>query len=178
MDTQFDTLGKVLWIWGCSPLHRRWPIESAIHYVLPAIEHQQFRLLVGSDGIPRGYTSWAWLNANSEKRYIANPNSLRPEDWHNGKRLWFIDFISPFGFLYTAQLRRLMGEVHGNSYLAHSIRLRDNGKAQLVEHVAGSTDIQKSQTLKNAFYEEIKDYFLLNKRHNPNDDLTTHDLYS
>lgn len=165
MDNRFDTLGKVLWLWGCSSLHRRWPIESAIHYVLPAIEHQQYRLMVGSDGMPRGYTSWAWLNAESEKRYIADPNALQPEDWKNGDRLWFIDFISPFGFRYTAQLRRLMGEVHGKNYLARSIRLREQGKAQLVEHMGGSQDVEKSRELKKAFYEEIKQHLLNVSRH-------------
>lgn len=156
----FSTLGKVMWLWSHSALHRRWPIESAIHYIIPAIEKAQCRLLVNEEGMPIGYASWAWLSAEAEKRYILDPNSLRYQDWQSGERLWFIDFIAPFSFRDTIKLRRLMGKIHGNSYLARSIRLRKNNKAEVFEHMGGSVDVNESRRMKEAFYQEIKAAFI------------------
>lgn len=154
---KFTTLGKVIWLWSYSSLHRRWPLESAIHYIIPAIEKEQCRLIVDQNGMPRGYTSWAWLSSEAEKRYILDPNSLSYNDWNSGDRLWFIDFIAPFDFRDTVRLRRLMGEIHGKHYLARSIRLRKNGKAQVLEHMGGSTDISKSRKMKDEFYQEARE---------------------
>lgn len=153
---RFELLGKILWLWSNSPLHRRWPVESAIHYIIPAIEHQQCALLKGADGMPRGYVSWAWLDLDAEKRYILNPNELQYTDWQSGDRLWFIDFISPFGFKDTIRLRRMMGDIHGEHYLARSIRLRHDGSARVVEHTGSKNDPGKIQELRHRLYEDIK----------------------
>lgn len=156
---KFETLGKALWLWSCSKLHSRWPLESAIHYIIPAIEFEQCRLMLDENGMPRGYASWAWLNPQTEHKYIMDPNSLSYNDWRSGDRLWFIDFISPFDFRDTIKLRRLMGQVHGENYLARSIRLRRDGKAQVLEHSGGSVNMQKSKELKEQFYTEAKEFF-------------------
>lgn len=155
---KFKTLGQALWLYACSPLHRVWPIESAVHYIIPPIELGQFSLLVGSDGLPRGWASWAWFNKDVEKRYILDPNSLQESDWKSGDRLWFIDFISPFGFKDTVRLRRLMGEIHGQNYLARSIRLRRDGKAVVLEHSGGSASLDKSKELKERFFKEASEF--------------------
>lgn len=156
---RFEVLGKALWLYGCSPLHSSWPISSAVHYIIPPIELAQYSLLLGDDGLPRGWASWAWFGQEVERKYILNPNSLAQEDWKSGDRLWFIDFITPFSFKDTIKLRRLMGQVHGQNYLARSIRLRKDGKAVVLEHSGGSNDASKSRELKDKFYKEANEMF-------------------
>lgn len=156
---KFQTLGKVLWLYSCSPLHKEWPLDAAVSYVIPPIELGQYSLLMGDDGMPRGWASWAWLDKSAQERYILDPNSLKFEDWNSGDRLWFIDFISPFSFRDTINLRRKMGEVHGNNYLARSIRLRKDGKAEVVEHSGGSVDMSKSRALADELYIEASEIF-------------------
>lgn len=140
-------------------MHSKWPLQSAVSYVIPAIEFNQYSLLMGDDGMPRGWASWAWLDKSAQQRYILNPNSLRYEDWKSGDRLWFIDFISPFSFKDTIKLRRQMGKIHGDSYLARSIRLRSGGKAVIVEHSGGSVDVARSKAMADEFYAEASEIF-------------------
>lgn len=156
---KFEVLGKAMWLYSSSKLHRSWPVGGAVHYIIPPIELKQYALLEGSDGLPRGWASWAWLSPQAEAKYIKDPNSLVQEDWKSGDRLWFIDFISPFSFKDTIRLRKLVGKIHANSYLARSIRLRSDSKAVVLEHSGGSADLAKSKELANKFYEEAKQIF-------------------
>lgn len=156
---KFKAFGEILWLWSCSSLHSKWPLSSATSYVIPAIELAQYHILYASDGTPRAYVSWAYLSADAEKRYILDPTSLKIDDFKSGDRLWFIDFISPFGFADTIKLRREMSKIHGKDYLARSIRLRPNGKAVILEHSAGSKDKDKSRELSKRYYEEAMKAF-------------------
>lgn len=164
MIQHFEIFGKIIWLWSHSPLHRRWPVESAIHYIIPALEHKQCLLMTASDGTPRGYVSWAWLSLETEQKYILNPNSLDYNDWNSGNRLWFIDFISPFSFKDTTRLRRMMGKIHGEHYLARSIRLNKDGHARVVEHTGGSINHQQSNQLRHQYYQEIATQLTRNKK--------------
>ncbi|EEX5123096.1 TPA: enterohemolysin-activating lysine-acyltransferase EhxC, partial [Escherichia coli] len=42
----FDVMGKVAWLWACSPLHKKWPLSVFAINVIPAIQTNQFALLI------------------------------------------------------------------------------------------------------------------------------------
>lgn len=58
-----------------------------------------------------GLASWAWLNAQTEARYLAT-GDLGAADWTSGDTLWFVDFIAPFGHS-RAIARDLRGQFPG-----------------------------------------------------------------
>lgn len=53
-----------------------------------------------------GYCSWAWLTEDSEKKYIANSNSLEIIDWGMGDRLWLIDVVAPYNSKHAYNLMK------------------------------------------------------------------------
>lgn len=89
-------VGEIIWLLSYSELHCHWPIGSIRQWVLPAIEHNQFRVY-RRHGKPRGYVSWAWMSRVCEEAYISNTQSLNSEGWQSGSRGWIIDFVAPFG---------------------------------------------------------------------------------
>lgn len=159
-SSKYELLGKIVWLWGISKLHKTWPLEVGINYIIPAIENNQYILLEDNDGNVRGYISWAFLGKNEEKKYILDPSSLQLEDWNSGERLWFIDIIAPFSMRDVLTLRRKMSDIHGDSYFARSIRINTKTKkARVVEYTAGTTDKDKTKELKEYFFNEIKEVF-------------------
>lgn len=157
---KYELLGKITWLWSISKLHRTWPLEVGVNYIIPAIENQQYILLEDQDGNVRGYISWAYLGKEQEKKYILDPNSLQLEDWNSGDRLWFIDIISPFSMRDVLTLRRKMSEIHGDNYFARSIRINpETKKARVVEYTAGTTNKEKTKDIREHLFNEIKEIF-------------------
>jgi cytolysin-activating lysine-acyltransferase len=96
VPTNTTMLGEIVWLMAHSTLHRGWPIESIMQWVIPALLHQQCRLYHRS-GRPVAYVAWARLSREVEESYVLNPRSLQPKDWVSGERHWVIDWIAPFG---------------------------------------------------------------------------------
>lgn len=111
-NINFEIIGHVAWLWGCSPLHKDWFISTFHNNVLPAIVHKQYVLLTDK-GIPVAWCSWANLSLENEVKYIINTNSLDINDWISGDRKWFIDWIAPFG--HTRKLYKYMRKRFPNS---------------------------------------------------------------
>ncbi|EAN2945071.1 toxin-activating lysine-acyltransferase [Salmonella enterica] len=110
-EIDFSVLGKVSWLWSCSPLHRTWPVTIFATNVIPAIAHKKY-FLHEENGFPVAYCSWANLSLESELKYIKDTNSLSYKDWDSGDRNWFIDWIAPFGhsnFMYR-RMRSMFSE--------------------------------------------------------------------
>lgn len=99
-------LGAATWLWMHSDAHRDAPLHALPTVLLPAIKHRQF--IVGSEaGKPVFYMCWLRLNEESERRYLCHsPLVLSEQDWNSGDRMWFEDWIAPFG--HSAIVRRLL----------------------------------------------------------------------
>ena len=104
---RFNQLGKLSWLWMNSPLHHSWSMDLAAKFLLPAIEHQQIHI-EERDGMPVAFCSWAWLSADAEMRYLLDATDVRLEDWQSGDRLWFMDWLAPFGGRDSWNLVRAM----------------------------------------------------------------------
>lgn len=99
-------LGCATWLWMHSKAHRDAPLHSLSSLLLPALKHRQF--VLGSEGgKPVFFVSWLNLSVDAEQRYLSNaPIELDEADWNSGERLWFNDWVAPFG--HTAALTRLL----------------------------------------------------------------------
>lgn len=160
IENKHKNLGKVVWLWSMSPLHKEWPISAAANYIIPAIDHKQYFILEDKHGL-KGYVSWAFLDKDREKKYISNPNSLEYNDWNCGDRLWFTDFVAPFSKKDVLKIRRKMSEIHGKSFFARSIKIdSETKKARVVEYTSGSSDQDKTKLIREEYFNDIKKMFL------------------
>lgn len=101
-----QALGSAVWLWMHSPAHREAPLHTLNTLLLPAIGTRQF-LIASEHGRPVAYAAWCWFSAEAEQRYLKNPAvTLHPDDWRSGDRLWFVDWVTPFG--HSARLASLV----------------------------------------------------------------------
>ena len=83
-----------------SEVHRRWSVDDLATNFLPAIGHGQFQLYQAGPKVIGGMT-WAWLDALTEAKLLADGLTPPGEAWKSGDRLWFIDFLAPYGHART-----------------------------------------------------------------------------
>lgn len=147
-------LGKVTWLWMNSPLHADWPIHLAARFLLPAIESDQL-LVLEREGLPVAYCSWAWLSLEAELAYLADPSNVLAHDWHSGDRLWFIDWVAPFGAADSLHLRRAMNR-RFPAEVARAIRVkRDRNKARVMEFKGPQLDSCVAQERLKTYYDHF-----------------------
>lgn len=99
-------LGSTTWLWMHSSAHRDAPLHTLPTLLLPALKHRQF-VLASENGKPVGYVSWLNVDEAGEQRYLQqSPLTLTEADWNCGERLWFNDWVTPFG--HSAVLTRVL----------------------------------------------------------------------
>jgi hypothetical protein len=59
--------------------------------ILPSYQLKQYKLHKQGDEVI-GYTNWAFLNDDAQKRFISTAQ-LKPEDWNSGDNVWHINTI-------------------------------------------------------------------------------------
>ncbi|MBU3602155.1 toxin-activating lysine-acyltransferase [Polynucleobacter sp. AM-25C3] len=128
----FSNLGKIAYLWGCSNLHKDWPVHLIRQYVQPALELNQYLILEGSNGIPLAYISWACLSIEAEVKYLENPHSIGAEEWNGGNRIWFMDLVSPFDQKYTNEIIRRLRSTIFSKVVARSLRIKLGSKTSKV----------------------------------------------
>ena len=69
------------------------------NWIVPAIQHRQFGLFVtAAGGRPVGMVTWAYLAEDVESRLALDGNYvLHSSEWKEGRNLWLLDFVAPFG---------------------------------------------------------------------------------
>jgi len=151
---KFAAYGRIAWLWASSDLHRDWTTRLQARFVLPALEHGQYRILERG-GMPVAYCAWAWLSTEAEARYVLEPGRLDPADWRSGDRLWFIDWVAPFGRDHTIELRRIMARQFPDS-LARGYRVKPGGTKARVAHFAGEAlDGAAVRRLRRRYHAEL-----------------------
>ncbi|MDO8422076.1 MAG: toxin-activating lysine-acyltransferase [Parvibaculum sp.] len=92
-----EALGQIFILLAQSKLHRSWRVVEMERYLMPALQHRQYRIYFDKTGIPFGYVSWAWFTKEVEDRYLAGGYVIQPTDWIGGDRAWIMDWIAPNG---------------------------------------------------------------------------------
>lgn len=152
-------LGNIMFLYSRSTLHSSWSVDLAINYVLPAIAHGQFIVVKDRTGGPLAYVSWAWLNLESEARYLDDPNSLMQEDWNNGDRLWFIDMVSPVDGSAFKELYNYLTRVAFPKHVARSLRLKHGDLSARIKSYSGVNVSKESRKVILAkYYFDLKNF--------------------
>ena len=112
--SQHEALGFAMWLAIHSEMHAAWFVQDVKTWFLPPIAIDQFAVYF-SDDKPFGFVTWARLDEAGETSWRNGQSGLRPGDWNAGDRLWFIDFIAPFGGVrrIASDLRRRMPDQRG-----------------------------------------------------------------
>jgi len=135
-ESEAEVLGASVWLWMHSPLHRDAPLHALPTLLLPIIKRQQY-VLVSEQQQPLFFLSWAWLNLESEARYLTQAAIQMPEqDWDSGDRMWFCDWIAPFG--HTRAIRRLLNEHVFPDHCARSLYHRGQERGKRVMNFHGA----------------------------------------
>lgn len=130
----FEPLGKIAWLWMNSPLHERWTVDLQRHFILPPVVLGQYELLE-REGMPVAYASWAWVSHDVEMSYIGDPSRLPLNAWNSGQRLWFVDWVAPFGKQDSLALRTRLAARFADQ-VARAIRVkRDRTSARVMEFI-------------------------------------------
>lgn len=158
----FDALkafGMAAWLWGQSPLHKDWRLKFMAPTIWPAIMHRQF--LIGRDKTyrPVVFVSWAQLDEARERQYLQNPNSLSHDDWASGDRVWFIDWITPFGGA-LATARKIEHDVFPQS-AGHSLHVKaGSDTARIYDHYGCRVSDEQKRQSQEQLQQSLKAVFL------------------
>ena len=116
-DARLRAYGDFLFLAFRSDWHQRMTmanLRSAFETPIALDQYRIFRF----DGVPRGLITWAWMNAEAERKYVSG-DLLDPADWHSGDRLWLIDMIAPYkglaGWCPKPRFLRVLGERAGSA---------------------------------------------------------------
>lgn len=162
-EIDYSQLGKISWLWSCSPLHRKWPMAIFATNVLPALVTKKY-FLYEENGFPVAYCSWANLSLECELKYIRDTNSLTCEDWSSGDRNWFIDWIAPFG--HSSYMYKVMRNMFATE-LFRSIHVTPGGSVgKISEFHGGKVDKDLSKRVFTKYKHELITAFYKEKRGN------------
>lgn len=92
---QLTGIGELCFLFFRAPNARTTAVSGLRHSIEPAIDTGHFAVM-RQDGVPRAAMTWAFLNAESEARFL-NQGILSSQDWISGDRLWLMDMIAPYG---------------------------------------------------------------------------------
>ncbi|KQN58021.1 toxin-activating lysine-acyltransferase [Erwinia sp. E602] len=133
--SEAEVLGASSWLWMHSERHRHIPLSALPTLLLPAIKHRQFALAL-RDEQPLFFLSWAWKDEEAEHRYLTQSGiHVQERDWHSGDRLWFRDWIAPFGEMFA--LRRLVGGTLFPHLCARALDHKGDQRGLRVNHFRG-----------------------------------------
>lgn len=153
----FDTaqaLGMATWLWIHSPLHREWSASLLGAMVWPAIHHRQFLIARGPGREPVAYVSWACFDESREQKYLRDPSSIVLDDWQCGDRLWFIDWVTPFGGT-SAVARKIESDIFPDA-VGHSLRVKKGRDTALVcEHFGKNATLERKKTVAQKLRQNI-----------------------
>ena len=148
IDERFRDAGKIASLWARSNLHSSWNIQAFEKYVQPPILNGQYLLLQSGDGMPLAYASWALMSVEVEARYLDNPTEFYAIDWQSGDRLWFMDWVSPYGKQFNNELvHKLKFDIFPNA-VARSLHVRkDREQGKVAKFIGANVSTERSREL-------------------------------
>ncbi|TCS63057.1 toxin-activating lysine-acyltransferase [Varunaivibrio sulfuroxidans] len=91
-----EVLGQITWLMLNSTQHRHLFLTDYEWLILPAVLRKQFRL-IRQDEKSVAVVLWAYLNEETERRFLGGTRKLAPNEWGAGETPWIVDVIAPFG---------------------------------------------------------------------------------
>lgn len=95
-------LGYAATLMRFSPLHRSYPIAYLATHIEPAIHHGFMKAYFNNGGELVAFVAWAFVAPDVEKKFMQTGRwDLHDSEWNEGKSLWIIDLIAPFGHIHS-----------------------------------------------------------------------------
>ena len=108
----YASVGYALELLARSEYHRRHRVGRYLAVeILPALRRRQVRFQLTPDGIPTAMVTWAWLSEAVEREVHETGRALARHEWSCGDRLFFNDWVSPYG--NAREVRRDVLEAFG-----------------------------------------------------------------
>ncbi len=105
-DQHLLALGKLAFLAGFCPLHRRFPGHALSALFFPAINNNAVRFFDDENGATAAALIWARLSDEVSERMLIDRIPPTTDEWTAGNKLWFLDLIAPFG--HGRQVARLI----------------------------------------------------------------------
>lgn len=115
--TADEILGQITRLMMMSPKHRQMFVSEVELQVVPPLKLGQCRVLMGEDGQPLAYASWARVSDEVHARLEAGNHRLRPDDWNSGPHPWLIDIVAP-----PKALPQVLAELQTNVFKGEKVR--------------------------------------------------------
>jgi len=96
-DAHLLALGKLAFLAGFCPLHRRFPGHALSALFFPAVNNNAVRFFEDGNGATAAALIWARLSDEVSERMLIERIPPTSEEWVAGEHLWFLDLIAPFG---------------------------------------------------------------------------------
>ena len=133
-QTRFHLLGEVTALCMNSKLHSRYRINDITNNFLPPINLDQFRIYKkGTD--PIALITWAFLDEETENKYINEQYDLKLNDWNSGERLWFVDFVATVDVM--KQIEYDMKHNLFPNKIGKALRADDTGRIKHIQEYYG-----------------------------------------
>ena len=130
-------LGQMLWLSSRASNYAQMPLGNIVSSFESAISTQQFRIYRSGDNAPLACVCWMWLHEEHEEAAIATMKAApfgeleMQSDWVGGDRLWFFNFIAPFG-----HGRAVASDLRNNVFPGVSARAVRADKRGKIKHTA------------------------------------------
>lgn len=141
----YESLGIIVCLMKQSEYHSQWPLWNIDSEILPSLYCGQIKIYF-QESNPIGFVSWAWLDEQSLHQKIKDDEALSIEQWRTGNRLFFNDFVAPWG--HAIQIfNDLKNNVFPEVDSAGSIRRKNDGSIRVINSWQRN---RQKRTLKNS----------------------------
>ncbi len=130
-------MGWAVDLLGASDYHRTQKLCQYLAVeIIPPFLASQVRFWLSPDGIPVAFATWAFLTADCEEEVLRTGRALRDDEWTAGHRLFFNDWVSPYG-----HLREVVHDMTHHvfpDHVATSLRRHTDGSKRRVNRWTGA----------------------------------------
>ena len=133
---EYTKVGFALELLAQSQYHKQYPVGDYLYSeILPPIWANQIRFYITAEGVPTAMVTWAWLSSEVEQEVHQMGRALTEDEWRSGDRLFFNDWIAPYG-----NIRSAMHDIAVNVFPNHtatSIRRNKDGSIRKINYWKG-----------------------------------------
>lgn len=132
----YASVGFALELLAQSPYHKQHALGDYFRVeILPALWFRQCRFYLTEDQIPTAMVTWAWLSEDVEHQIHTTGRALAEDDWNCGDRLFFNDWITPYGNIREI-VHEMTHEIFPNE-VATGIRRNSDGSVKRINRWTG-----------------------------------------
>ncbi len=132
----YAAAGYAVELLAFSDYHGNFPVGDYLSVeILPPVLRGQAHFHLAKEGIPLAMVTWAWLDSETEKEVLSTGRALEADEWKCGDRLFFNDWIAPFGHSREV-MRHLRRNVFPGTSKASGVRRNRDGSVRRVGRCA------------------------------------------